>query len=137
MDPRVSVITLAVGDLAAARRFYVDELGWPVVEEVAGEVIFVRVGETSILSLWNRAGFEAEVGAAGPASASPIVLAHNVPTAADVDAVVARVIAAGGALVAAPQRREWGGYTAYIADPEGYRWEIAHNPTPMGESLLP
>lgn len=33
--------------------------------------------------------------------------------------------------------REWGGYTAYIADPEGYRWEIAHNPTPMGESLLP
>lgn len=39
------------------------------------------------------------------------------------------VIAAGGALVAAPQRREWGGYTAYVADPEGYRWEIAHNPT--------
>ena len=125
MHARVSVITLAVGDLAAARRFSVDGLGWPVVEEVAGEVIFVSVGETSILSLWNRAGFEAEVGAAGPASASPIVLAHNVPTAA------------GGALVAAPERREWGGYTAYIADPEGYRWEIAHNPTPMGESLLP
>lgn len=136
MDPRVSLITLAVRDLPAARRFYVDGLGWPLVDEVDGEVIFVRVGATLILSLWNRDGFEAEVGAAAEPAQSPIVLAHNVATPDEVDAVITRVAEAGGAIVVAPQRREWGGYSAYVADPEGYRWEVAYNPTPMGESLL-
>jgi uncharacterized protein len=136
MDPRVSLITLAVRDLAAARRFYVDGLGWSVADEVDGEVIFLEVGPALILSLWSRAGFEAEVGAAAEPHQSPVVLAHNVATPEQVDAVVALVTQAGGSVVVAPQRREWGGYSAYVADPEGYRWEVAYNPTPMGEWLL-
>jgi uncharacterized glyoxalase superfamily protein PhnB len=36
--------------------------------------------------------------------------------------------AAGGTVVAGPARASWGGYTAYVADPDGFRWEIAHNP---------
>lgn len=136
MDPRVSLITLAVSDLPAARRFYVDGLGWPVVDEVDGEVVFVQLGSSLVLSLWSRRGFEAEVGEAAEPGRSPVVLAHNVPSAAEVDAVVAQVAEAGGSVLVASQQREWGGYSAYVADPEGYRWEVAFNPTPMGEALL-
>lgn len=136
MDPRVSLITLAVSDLPAARRFYVDGLGWPVVDEVDGEVVFVQLGSSLVLSLWSRRGFEAEVGEAAEAGRSPVVLAHNVPSTAEVDAVVAQVAEAGGRVLVAPAQREWGGYSAYVADPEGYRWEVAFNPTPMGEALM-
>jgi hypothetical protein len=33
--------------------------------------------------------------------------------------------------------REWGGYTGYFGDPDGYRWEIAFNPGPIGQVVLP
>ena len=35
------------------------------------------------------------------------------------------------------RRRRWGGYTGYFADPDGFRWEIAVNPDPLGQSVLP
>jgi hypothetical protein len=45
-------------------------------------------------------------------------------TDSGVGAAVASV-AAGATPVAAPVARDWGGRSAYIADPEGNRWEIA------------
>jgi uncharacterized glyoxalase superfamily protein PhnB len=39
--------------------------------------------------------------------------------------------------VSAAERRDWGGYTGYFADPDGFRWEIAVNPGPIGEMVLP
>jgi len=33
---------------------------------------------------------------------------------------------AGGQIVELATRREWGGYSGYAADPDGYRWEIAN-----------
>ena len=33
--------------------------------------------------------------------------------------------------------RDWGGYTGYFGDPDGYRWEIAYNPGPIGQVVLP
>jgi uncharacterized glyoxalase superfamily protein PhnB len=38
-------------------------------------------------------------------------------------------VAAGATPVAEPVDREWGGRSAYIADPEGNRWEIAWAPS--------
>ena len=66
----------------------------------------------------------------------PFTLAHNVATPELVDEVVAGAVAAGATLVAAPVRRDWGGYSAYVADPDGVRWEIAFNPGPIGLSVL-
>ena len=62
MDPRVSFITLAVADLDATRRFYVDGLGWTPDLEEPGEVLMFRVADKVVLSLWAESGFEAEVG---------------------------------------------------------------------------
>ncbi|WP_370247115.1 VOC family protein [Nocardioides sp.] len=126
MQPRLNFVTLAAADLAASRRFYVDGLGWPV--RFAGEeVLMLDVGPMLVLSLWRRDAFEAEAGDVG-AGAAPITLAHNLDSPAGVDAAVAAAVAAGGVLHRAPESRAWGGYSGYVLDPDGYRWEIAWNP---------
>ena len=87
MDARLTFITLAVADVAASRRFYVDGLGWQPAFEAPGEVMFFRVAPTVMLSLWSRPQFEAEVGPTQTgAGVPPITLAHNMPDRAGVDA---------------------------------------------------
>ena len=136
MDQRVSFITLAVADLAATRRFYVDGLGWaPELE--ADDVIMFRVADKVVLSLWAESGFEQEVGPVRRGSGVvPITLAHNLPTADDVDVVLEDARSAGATEVSAGEQREWGGYTGYFADPDGFRWEVAFNPGPIGRTVL-
>lgn len=138
MEPRVSFVTLAVADLGATRRFYVDGLGWAPAFEQAGEVLMFAVADKVVLSLWAEAEFEAEVGPIRRGSGiAPVTLAHNVPSREGVDAVLADARAAGASAVSNAVDREWGGYTGYFADPDGYRWEVAWNPGPIGRVVLP
>lgn len=136
MDQRVSFITLAVTDVARSRAFYVDGLGWQPLFEAEGEVLMLPVAERVILSLWSVAGFTAEIGEAPASGIAPITLSHNLATEAEVDAVLAEA-AALGATVATATRRDWGGYSGYFADPDGFRWEIAVNPGDTGAFVLP
>ena len=138
MDQRISFVTLAVADIDATRRFYVDGLGWRPELDVPGEVIMFRAGEHLVLSLWDRAHFEEEVGPIGASSGiAPITIAHNLPTREGVDDVLATARAAGAEPVHVAVEREWGGYTGYFADPDGFRWEVAWNPGPIGQAVLP
>jgi catechol 2,3-dioxygenase-like lactoylglutathione lyase family enzyme len=137
MDARLSFVTLVVRDLAASRRVYVDGLGWTPELDVPGEVLMVRVADKVVLSLWDESAAVDELGAvARGAGAPPFTLAHNVDSPEAVDSAVAAAVAAGASLVAAPVARDWGGYSAYVADPDGFRWEIAFNPGPIGQSVL-
>lgn len=138
MEQRISFVTLAVADLAASRRFYVEGLGWQPALDVDGEVAMFEAGERLVFSLWDRAAFEAEVGApavTGP-GVLPFTLSHNVETPALVDEVL-DLAARAGADVTAATDREWGGYTGYFADPDGLRWEVAWNPGPIGLRVVP
>ena len=118
-----------MADLDATRRFYLDGLGWTAELDVPGEVIMIRVGEHLILSLWDQDEFAAEVGTIGRgAGVAPFTIAHNVATPEEVDVILATARAAGADPVSDAVRRDWGGYTGYFGDPDGYRWEIAHNP---------
>ena len=66
----------------------------------------------------------------------PITLSHNVATEPEVD----EILRAGGlarARASAAEHRDWGGYTGYFADPDGFRWEIAANPGDVGQLVLP
>jgi len=138
MDQRISFVTLAVRDLAATRAFYVDGLGWEPALDVPGEVLMIQAGEHLVLSLWDADQFAAEVGSiARGEGVPPVTLAHNVPTREEVDDVLAVARAAGADPVHASQERDWGGYTGYFADPDGFRWEIAWNPGPIGQLVLP
>jgi uncharacterized glyoxalase superfamily protein PhnB len=37
-------------------------------------------------------------------------------------------VASGGHAAADPVERDWGGYSGYVADPEGNRWELTWAP---------
>ncbi|GAA1922490.1 VOC family protein [Nocardioides hwasunensis] len=138
MDQRVSFITLVVTDLEATRKFYVEGLGWEPEVDVVGEVLMFRVAEKVILSLWVEGGFVAEVGEA-PARGGvpPITLSHNLATTHGVDTVLEQARAAGAPHIGEASQREWGGYSGYFSDPDGFRWEVAYNPQEIGQSVLP
>src|SRR5690606_33616266 len=55
-------------------------------------------------------------------------LAHNLASEAEVDRLLAEVVAGGARLVRPARRAPWGGYSAYFADPDGHLWELAYNP---------
>lgn len=137
MDQRISYVTLAVADLGASARFYLDGLGWEPA--FRGEkILMVEVGDGLILSLWSEDGFIEEVGPIRRGEGVvPITLAHNCATAGEVDAVLDEARAAGATTVQAAVERDWGGYSGYFADPDGYRWEIAFNPEALGQEVLP
>jgi uncharacterized glyoxalase superfamily protein PhnB len=107
----------------------VDGLGWPVHREVRGEVLFIQANHGLLLSLWDAGQMQAEAAVDPPAGVPSITLSHNLGSAAEVDWVMAEAESAGAAIIAAPKTQPWGGYTGYFADPDGYRWEVAFNPT--------
>ncbi|WP_350351060.1 VOC family protein [Microbacterium sp. A8/3-1] len=135
MEQRMSFLTLAVSDLARSREFYVDGLGWEPIFS-GDDVIMFPVADRMILSLWSIEGFTAEIGEAPASGVAPITLAHNLATPAEVDAVLSEAAQLGAPVVSA-QRREWGGYSGYFSDPDGFRWEIAVNPGETGDFVLP
>ena len=138
MEQRLSFVSVADGDLDATRAFYVDGLGWTASIDVPDEVLMIQVGQHVVLSLWAESGFESEVGPIRRGEGlAPITLAHNVPTREEVDEVLATARAAGADPVHDAVERDWGGYTGYFGDPDGYRWEIAYNPGPIGQVVLP
>lgn len=138
MDQRVSFITLVVSDLDATRRFYVDGLGWEAEVDVPGEVLMFRVADKLVLSLWVEEGFVAEVGHAPTrGGVPPVTLSHNLATTQGVDTVLQQARAAGASEIGEASEREWGGYSGYFADPDGFRWEVAYNPQDIGQSVLP
>ena len=138
MDQRLSFVTLAVRDLDASRAFYVDGLGWDGGDGRARRgADDPGWGSTSCSrSGWTPSSRPRSVRSPRQGVA-PIALAHNVATREEVDAVLATARAAGADPVHEAFAREWGGYSGYFGDPDGYRWEIAFNPGPIGQVVLP
>ena len=121
------MITLGVRDLAAAVRFYEQGLGFPRMDSPP-EVAFFTLNGTW-LGLYGREALAAD--ATVPAQGSGFAgftLAHNVQSEAEVDAVLAQAVAAGATQVKPAGKVFWGGYSGYFKDPDGYLWEVAHNP---------
>lgn len=135
----LSLVTLGVSDVPRATAFYA-ALGWRVSSaSVPGEVTFLDIAG-SRLALWGDEELAKDAGTSPPLPASfrGITLALNLPTRESVDAAIAGVLAAGGSAVSAAGETFYGGYAGYVADPDGYRWEIAFNPAwAIGSDGLP
>jgi catechol 2,3-dioxygenase-like lactoylglutathione lyase family enzyme len=131
MKPHVSVITLGVTDLNRAKEFYSDGLGWPILQE-QGDWVCFSLGGSSALALypWEALADDAGVSADGNGFRG-VSFAYNVRSEERVDAVLAEAERAGGTIVQPVRRTEWGGYSGYFADPEGYLWEIATGATQL------
>ena len=117
MEQRISLVTLGVKNLVRAREFY-EALGWGGAAQPDDEVCFFQAGGM-VFGLWTRLGGH---GAPG------IELAYNVRTPEQVDATLAEAQRAGGTIVRPSSPAQWGGSSGAFADPEGYVWEVAHNP---------
>ena len=66
--------------------------------------------------------------ALGGHGAPGIELAHNVRSPEEVAALLADAERAGGTIRRHSGVAEWGGTTGAFTDPDGYVWEVAHNP---------
>jgi len=129
---RITLVTLGVADVDASSRFY-ESLGWRRSSaSVAREVTFFQMGG-SALALFGRAALAAEAGGMPGASDDDprfrgVSLAINVASRDEVDRAFWTWTSAGATAVAPPAATAWGGYSSYVADPDGHLWELAHNP---------
>lgn len=134
MRPRITVITLGVDDLERALRFYRDGLGLETDGIVGkefeyGAVVFIQLQSGLRLALWPRKSIAHDTGLTlNPPSPTEMTLGHNVPTKAEVDAVMTQAKLAGAAIIKSAQDTFWGGYAGYFQDPDGHLWEVVWNP---------
>ncbi len=130
MEPRISIISLGVQNLARSLTFYRDGLGLPTTwDGERGIVFFQTHGALLALYPFDKAAEDVwpeNTPPVQPVKFGGIVLAHNVRTKGEVDAVLAQAEAAGGRIEKPAQNTFWGGYSGYFSDPDGYLWEVAH-----------
>jgi len=123
----VSIVTLGVSDLARARDYY-QALGWKLSSSSTDGIAFLQ-GRNLVLALYGRQALaeDAQVDV-GEGGFDGITLACNCRSEVEVDELFARALAAGGRATKMPQPVFWGGYSGYVADPDGHLWEYAFNP---------
>jgi uncharacterized protein len=126
---RLSVATLGVRDVPAMRGFY-ERLGWKSNSPPGDEFAAFPLGG-AVLGIYRLdllAG-EAEMEVAQLSDAfKGFTLAINVEEREELDAAFAAAVEAGAIALAEPTDRDWGGRSAYFADPERNVWEIAWLP---------
>ena len=134
MQPRITFITLGVDDLERAVAFYRDGLGLATKGIVGSEfengaVAFFNLQPGLTLALWPRRSLAADSGLPlQTPSATEFSLAHNVDSAAEVDAVMKQAVEAGATVVKPAHATFYGGHAGYFLDPDGHLWEVAFNP---------
>lgn len=132
MEPRISLITLGVRDLERSLKFYRDGLGFPTTWGVDRGVIFFKTSGTCLaLYPYDSLAADAHVTPGARSNFTGITIAHNVPIKEDVDRLLAEAEAAGAKIEKPAQAAEWGGYSGYFSDPDGYLWEVAYGAFPF------
>lgn len=124
---RVTLITLGVADLQRAMEFY-RHWGWQLHPESQSGIAFFQMNGAA-LALFGKAELAADQGRPEvELGTGAMSLAQNCADEAEVDAVFAAALAAGASCLKPPEKVFWGGYSGYLADPDGHVWEIAANP---------
>ena len=127
MNPRISMITLGVRDLAESVKFYEQGLGFPRMESPPEVAFFTLNGTWLGLYSRNALAEDATVSPEG-GGFEGFTLSHNVSSEAEVEQVMSQALAAGGSLVKEAQKVFWGGFSGYFRDPDEHLWEVAYNP---------
>jgi len=133
MQPRLTLVTLGVADLAKSRAFY-EAWGWKASSASQPSVAFYQANGL-VLALWGRADLAEDAGVADkPTGFAAITLAYNARSKGEADEVYALAVAAVARPLKALHDVFWGGYSGYFADPDGHLWEVAWNPSfPLDE----
>ena len=126
MEQRLSLVTLGVADVPAARAFY-EALGWTCDTDPALDVAFFQLGGIA-LAVWDRKQLAEDSTVTDRGGFGGVTLAYNVRSPEEVDAALAEAEAAGATIGRPGAKTFWGGYSGVFVDPDGHPWEVAHNP---------
>jgi catechol 2,3-dioxygenase-like lactoylglutathione lyase family enzyme len=124
---QLSMVTLGVKDIAAATTFY-ERLGLKRSAASRESVSFFQLAG-GVLGLFGREALaeDGNVGATWTGNGG-MTLAYNLPSEAEVDAMMTEAAGIGATILKPARKAFWGGYHGYFADPDGHVWEIAYNP---------
>ena len=128
MNQHLHLITLGVRDFEKSKIFYTETLGWKPSSASQDDVAFFQAGGV-VLGIYPREKL-AEDALVSPEGNgfSGITLAYNAQSESGVDQIIGDLKSKGVKIIKEPQKVFWGGYSAYFADPDDYRWEVAYNP---------
>jgi catechol 2,3-dioxygenase-like lactoylglutathione lyase family enzyme len=125
MALQVNAIMIGVEDLARSKEFYGEGLGCRIDQDHRQFVSFDLGDGSSSLALYEREAAAQDAGVSSEGSGFRGVSFHFfVGSPGDVDEVMARAVAAGGAVVREASSSQWGGYFGYFSDPDGYLWKV-------------
>lgn len=125
MSLQVTTIMLAVEDLARSRKFYAEGLGCTLDQDYPQFVKLTLGDGSSSLALYPREAAAQDAGVSSEGSGFRGVSFHYIVSSPEeVDDVISKAVAAGGAVVKAAAAVQWG-YFGYFSDPDGYLWKVA------------
>lgn len=124
----MTFITLGVTDLNQSIDFYENKFGWKRSDLSNESIIFYELNGIH-MALYDREELakDATVDPSGNGFRS-FTMAYNTCSEKEVDDLVENLRKQGAPVIKEPQKVFWGGYSSYIADPDGNLWEIAYNP---------
>jgi catechol 2,3-dioxygenase-like lactoylglutathione lyase family enzyme len=127
MKQLLHFITLGVHDLEKMKDWYKQKFGWETLKDEHGIIFFKLNG--FILGLFPADGLAEDMGISQDGKGfKRFSLAINYESEKEIDVAVEELKKKGVKIVKEPQKVFWGGYHAYIADPEENYWELAYNP---------
>ncbi len=128
MEQRLTIVGLGVDDLTTSNDFYENILGWKKLPSSNDDISFFQLNGI-LLSLYPREKLaeDAQVPHEG-SGFKGFSLAYNTRSKEEVDDIITTLENKGVTIVKHPEDVFWGGYSSYIADPDGNLWEIAFNP---------
>lgn len=128
MKPRIHLLTLGVKDLARSAAFYEQLFGIKRSPQSQETVVFLKLNGIA-LSLFSLDALADDAKVKNDAgNYRGFSIAHNAISEAEVDILYKEAIALGAKELKKPEKVFWGGYSGYVADPDGNLIEIAYNP---------
>jgi catechol 2,3-dioxygenase-like lactoylglutathione lyase family enzyme len=125
----IAIVTLGVADVARSTAFY-EAIGFRRSVALSRPSISFFAAGGTVLALYGHGALADDAGlpAEPRAPFSGVTLARCLASREAVDAAFAAALAAGASALKAPHDAFWGGYSSYVADPDGHPIEIAWNP---------
>jgi len=128
MDQRMTILTLGVSDVKLLTEFYEEKFGWEKTESSNENITFFNLNSV-YLALYDRDELAKDAGVDNDGNGfKGFTIAYNTRSEKEVDDLIESLRDKGVAIIKEPQKVFWGGYSSYVADPDGNLWEIAYNP---------